>query len=141
MVFNTLYLQLLGFTDFHASLIASMFLAGTAIGAQVGGYLGDLSAKISPNHGRVLVAQFSVGIGVPMSAVVYKVRKSFTSINYISRELHEIRALKGLQHGVFRLKPAVACVDGLRRDIWCWFFCFWIADFLGRSCVYITHVC
>jgi MFS family permease len=72
-VFNTLWLQLLGFTDFHASLIASLFLGGTAIGALVGGILGDWAARYSPKHGRVLVAQFSVGISVPMSAVIYKV--------------------------------------------------------------------
>lgn len=74
-MFNTLYLQLLGFSDFHASLIASLFLAGTAVGSQIGGILGDWAAKRSPNHGRILVAQFSVGIGVPMSAVVYKVSR------------------------------------------------------------------
>jgi MFS family permease len=72
LVFNTLYLQLLGFSDFHASLISSLFLGGTAIGGLIGGILGDVSSSISPNHGRVLVAQFSVGIGVPMAAVVYK---------------------------------------------------------------------
>lgn len=72
LVWNTLYLQLLGFTDFEASLIASLFLAGTAIGGLVGGLLGDWAAKRSPNHGRVLMAQFSVGCGVPMAAIVYK---------------------------------------------------------------------
>ncbi len=35
LVFNTLYLQLLGMTDFQASLISALFLAGTAIGALV----------------------------------------------------------------------------------------------------------
>jgi hypothetical protein len=35
LVFNTLYLQLLGFSDFHASLIAAFFLTGTAAGAAV----------------------------------------------------------------------------------------------------------
>ena len=77
MVWNTLYLQLLGFTDFQASLVAALFLFGTAIGGLIGGVVGDWAAKKSPNHGRVLVAQFSVGIGVPMSAIVYKVRFLF----------------------------------------------------------------
>jgi MFS family permease len=72
LVWNTLYLQLLGFTDFQASLIASLFLAGTALGGLIGGILGDWASKKSPNHGRVLMAQFSVGCGVPMSAIVYK---------------------------------------------------------------------
>ncbi|KAH7618077.1 hypothetical protein Ndes2526B_g06979 [Nannochloris sp. 'desiccata'] len=72
LVWNTLYLQLLGFTDFQASLIASLFLAGTALGGLIGGLLGDWASKRSPNHGRVLMAQFSVGCGVPLSAIVYK---------------------------------------------------------------------
>ena len=33
-VFNTLYLQLLGMSDFHSSLVAALFLLGTAAGAQ-----------------------------------------------------------------------------------------------------------
>ena len=73
LVWNTLYLQLLGFSDFHSSLIASLFLLGTAAGALIGGVAGDIAAERSVNHGRVLVAQFSVLSGVPMSAVVYKV--------------------------------------------------------------------
>lgn len=74
LVFNTLWLQLQGFSDFHASLIASLFLLGTALGAQLGGILGDWAAERSPNHGRIIVAQVSVGIGVPLAVVVYKVR-------------------------------------------------------------------
>lgn len=35
LVFNTLYLQLLGMSDFQASLIAALFLGGTAVGALV----------------------------------------------------------------------------------------------------------
>lgn len=37
LVFNTLYLQLLGMSDFQASLISALFLAGTAVGALVRG--------------------------------------------------------------------------------------------------------
>ena len=36
LVFNTLYLQLLGFSDFQSSLVAALFLGGTAFGAQAG---------------------------------------------------------------------------------------------------------
>ena len=72
LVFNTYYLQLLGFSDFHASLVAALFLLGTALGAMIGGSLGDWAARIAPNHGRILVAQLSVAIGVPSSIFVYK---------------------------------------------------------------------
>ncbi|PSC76554.1 MFS general substrate transporter [Micractinium conductrix] len=72
LVFITLYLQLLGFSDFHSSLVAALFLFGTAFGAQLGGFIGDWAAKRYPNHGRVAVAQFSVGLGVPLSVLMFK---------------------------------------------------------------------
>ena len=39
---------------------------------QLGGAIGDWAAARSPNHGRVLVAQASVGVGVPLSVAVFK---------------------------------------------------------------------
>ncbi|KAL4431153.1 hypothetical protein ABPG75_006409 [Micractinium tetrahymenae] len=76
LVFNTLYLQarcaLLGFSDFQSSLVAALFLGGTAFGAQLGGFVGDWAAKRYPNHGRVAVAQLSVGLGVPLSVAMFK---------------------------------------------------------------------
>ncbi|EFN59499.1 hypothetical protein CHLNCDRAFT_138130 [Chlorella variabilis] len=58
LVFNTLYLQLLGFSDFQSSLL--------------GGFIGDWAARRHPSHGRVAVAQVSVGLGVPLSIAVFK---------------------------------------------------------------------
>ncbi|PRW58308.1 MFS general substrate transporter [Chlorella sorokiniana] len=72
LIFNTLYLQLLGFSDFQASLVAALFLGGTAFGAQLGGFIGDWAASRYPNHGRVVVAQVSVGLGVPLSVAMFK---------------------------------------------------------------------
>ena len=40
MVFFTLWLQLLGFTDYSASVLMALFAGGCAIGSAVGGYLG-----------------------------------------------------------------------------------------------------
>jgi hypothetical protein len=39
----------------------------------MGGYLGDAAAKWSANHGRILVCQASVLLGVPFSFLVFKV--------------------------------------------------------------------
>ena len=39
----------------------------------MGGYLGDAAAKWSPNHGRIVVCQASVLLGVPFSFLVFKV--------------------------------------------------------------------
>jgi hypothetical protein len=41
-------------------------------GGLLGGLLGDWAAQRWPNHGRVFVCQFSVGIGVPLSVLLFK---------------------------------------------------------------------
>ena len=43
MVFFTLWLQLLGFTDYSASVLMALFAGGCAIGSALGGYLGESS--------------------------------------------------------------------------------------------------
>lgn len=43
MVFFTLWLQLLGFTDYSASVLMALFAGGCAIGSALGGYLGELT--------------------------------------------------------------------------------------------------
>jgi len=83
LVFNTLYLQLLGMTDFQASLVAALFMLGTAIGAVIGGVIGDWSAERSPHHGRIFTAQFSVGMGVPLSIFIYKMLPMLSSSLYV----------------------------------------------------------
>jgi hypothetical protein len=40
MVFITLWLQLLGFSDFAASLLMAMFALGSALGGLLGGAIG-----------------------------------------------------------------------------------------------------
>lgn len=42
--------------------------------AQLGGFIGDWAAHRYPNHGRVAVAQVSVGLGVPLSIAMFKAR-------------------------------------------------------------------
>ena len=72
LVFMTLYLLLTGFTNFGASVVLTVFLAGAAVGSLIGGILGDWAAKVSPDHGRIAVCQFSVLMGVPFSILVLK---------------------------------------------------------------------
>ncbi|PNG99194.1 hypothetical protein TSOC_015032, partial [Tetrabaena socialis] len=63
---------LLGFSDFAAASLMALLLAGTAAGALVGGWLGDRVAERYPNHGRIALVQFSVGIGVPMAVLLMR---------------------------------------------------------------------
>jgi len=72
LVFLTLYFQLLGMSDFTASLLVAVFLACNAAGGLLGGLIGDWAARRWPDHGRIWVCQFSVGIGVPLSFVLFK---------------------------------------------------------------------
>ncbi|GAB4823909.1 hypothetical protein N2152v2_010955 [Parachlorella kessleri] len=72
LVFLTFYFQLLGMSDFQASLLLAVFLATNAIGGLVGGFLGDWAASRWPRHGRVVVCQISVAAGVPLSLLLFK---------------------------------------------------------------------
>ena len=72
LVFLTFYFQLLGMSDFVASLLMAVFLAANAAGGLLGGIIGDAAAKKFPNHGRIFTCQFSVGIGVPLSIILFK---------------------------------------------------------------------
>jgi len=72
MVFFTLYFQLLGMSDFSAALLYALFLAGTAAGGLIGGWVGDVAARRYPNHGRIFVTQFSIIACVPFSLLVLK---------------------------------------------------------------------
>jgi MFS family permease len=72
LVFLTLYFQLLGFSDLAASLLMAAFLAANAAGGLLGGVLGDAAARRFPDHGRIVVCQFSVGIGVPLAIILFK---------------------------------------------------------------------
>lgn len=73
MVFLTLYFQLLGMSDFAASLQMALLLGSTALGGLLGGWIGDKAAMRYPDHGRILVCQFSVAVGIPFSLTITKV--------------------------------------------------------------------
>ncbi|WIA43486.1 hypothetical protein OEZ86_009949 [Tetradesmus obliquus] len=70
--FTTLFLQLQGWSDFAASAAMAAFSAADALGALLGGAVGDWAAKRFPDHGRITACQFSVGIGVPMFALIFQ---------------------------------------------------------------------
>ena len=73
LVFLTLYFQLMGMSDFHASMLMSLFLGSVAFGGLLGGFIGDEAASRFPHHGRVAVTQFSSFIGIPLSWIIIKV--------------------------------------------------------------------
>lgn len=66
------YLQLLGFSDGKAGMIASMLTLGTAFGCQLAGFLGDGMVTKFPSAGRIMTAQFSVFLSLPGSVLLLK---------------------------------------------------------------------
>lgn len=71
-MFLTLYFQLLGMSDFAASLQMALLLGSTAFGGLLGGWVGDVAAAKYPDHGRIAVCQFSVAVGIPFSLLITK---------------------------------------------------------------------
>ena len=57
LVFLTLYLQLIGMSDAHASGLVATFLLSTAFGGLLGGWMGDAADARFPQHGRIAVTQ------------------------------------------------------------------------------------
>ncbi|KAK9844419.1 hypothetical protein WJX74_002206 [Apatococcus lobatus] len=72
MLFFTLWLQILGFSSFTASVLIAIFTLGCAIGGFAGGFFGDAASRWAPNTGRILVAQFSVLLSLPLSVLLLK---------------------------------------------------------------------
>lgn len=76
LVFLTLWLQLLGFSDFTASTLMSCFHLGSAVGGALGGFIGDRMSVLLPNNGRIYTAQFSVFMGIPFSFILLQLLPS-----------------------------------------------------------------
>ncbi|PSC76181.1 MFS general substrate transporter [Micractinium conductrix] len=72
LIFLTLYFQLMGMTNFDASLLVAIYLAGGGLGGLLGGWIGDRVASRFPDHGRIVATQFSVIIGVPFALLLFK---------------------------------------------------------------------
>lgn len=72
LVFLTVYLQLIRFSDFDAAVVNATFLAGAALGGVLGGIVGDWAAKRSHDHGRIWTCQVSVFIGIPFTLLLLK---------------------------------------------------------------------
>lgn len=63
-----------GMSNAAASALVALYLGGGGLGGLLGGWIGDLAAQRWPNHGRIVATQFSVLVGIPFVAVIFKVR-------------------------------------------------------------------
>mmetsp|Transcript_46257 Transcript_46257/g.100566 ORF Transcript_46257/g.100566 Transcript_46257/m.100566 type:complete len:478 (+) Transcript_46257:123-1556(+) len=62
--FGPMYFQYVGVSDLSAGIICGMVILGGGLGGLGGGIIADRLAQWSPNHGRPLAAQLSVGLGI-----------------------------------------------------------------------------
>lgn len=74
LVYLTLYLQLQGMSSSAAAGLVAFFLLSVAAGGIFGGVLGDLAETKWPTHGRIIVAQISVFLGIPLAVLLIGVR-------------------------------------------------------------------
>jgi MFS family permease len=63
----------MGMSNFDASLLVALYLAGGGLGGLLGGWIGDKAAARWPDHGRIVATQFSVIVGVPFALLLFKV--------------------------------------------------------------------
>eukprot|EP00850_Spirogloea_muscicola_P000242 SM000001S04644 [mRNA] locus=s1:1445245:1447346:- [translate_table: standard] len=67
MVFFTMWFQLVGFGHEGAATLMGIFSIGNAFGNYLGGWCGDRAARLFPDAGRIMCAQFSAFMGIPFS--------------------------------------------------------------------------
>jgi MFS family permease len=69
--FMIAWFEYIGYPDFIAGIMFVIIGLGAALGNLFGGWLGDKAAKWNPKHGRLIIAQISVFIGIPMTAIIF----------------------------------------------------------------------
>eukprot|EP00884_Botryococcus_braunii_P002021 jgi/Botrbrau1/1181/Bobra.0162s0063.2 len=72
MVFFTLWVQLLGFSDLQASILMAVFGSACSIGGVLGGNLGDYMMRVMGDRGRIVICQISVISSFPLSLLLLK---------------------------------------------------------------------
>ena len=125
LLFFTLYLQLIGMSDFSASMLVSLFFGAVALGNLLGGWVGDRAASRFPNTGRIAATQFSVFIGIPLSWLLVKVTH------------HNLHCLCMLLAAILIILSAPTCFNICVSPTWlqilCLTYCF-VADSFPFCC-------
>lgn len=70
LAFAPMWLEGIGFSHEITALLMGIFIFAASLGGLFGGYMGDLLSKYSPNSGRIILAQISSGLAVPLSAIL-----------------------------------------------------------------------
>lgn len=70
LAFAPMWLEGIGFSNEITALLMGIFIFAGSLGGLFGGYMGDVFSKYLPNSGRIVLAQISSGLGVPLSAIL-----------------------------------------------------------------------
>ncbi|CAA0823615.1 Major facilitator superfamily protein [Striga hermonthica] len=68
--FGRMWLELMGFSHGTTATIWSLFIVATSLGGLFGGKMGDFMARRLPDSGRIIMAQVSTGLAVPLAALL-----------------------------------------------------------------------
>jgi len=69
--FQTMYFQMVGISDALAGAITSCGTVAAGAGILLGGYMGDFFAGRFEHHGRVLMAELSLVMGIPLKFLMF----------------------------------------------------------------------
>ncbi|KAK9845923.1 hypothetical protein WJX81_006083 [Elliptochloris bilobata] len=112
VAFMTLFLQLLGMTDFWASALVALGMFAHALGGQAGGFLGDAAARRFPRYGRIVVCQISVAAGLVLTAEILKGLPHHNVAHLVPAY-----ALVFIANGALNAWPAPACNNPIFAEI------------------------
>mmetsp|Transcript_16591 Transcript_16591/g.43015 ORF Transcript_16591/g.43015 Transcript_16591/m.43015 type:complete len:537 (+) Transcript_16591:330-1940(+) len=124
----TLWFQLMGFSDWHASLLVATFGMSTAVGSFLGGLIGDIASVTHAENGRIMVAQISTVSGILLSAVLLRLLPHGPGVSAYFYTYTVLMALMGLTASW----PAAACIGPVFSEI--------VPDHL-RSMIYAYDRC
>ncbi|HME53139.1 MAG TPA: MFS transporter [Candidatus Lokiarchaeia archaeon] len=73
ILFMVAWFEYIGFDDTTAGFMFLIIAVGAALGNFFGGVFGDLAAKKNPKYGRIVTAQISAVIGIPLAWIIFLV--------------------------------------------------------------------
>ncbi|KAB1210262.1 hypothetical protein CJ030_MR6G013341 [Morella rubra] len=70
LTFAPMWLELVGFSHKKTAILWTLLVIGYSLGGLFGGKMGDILAKRLPHSGRIILAQISSSLSIPLAAVL-----------------------------------------------------------------------
>eukprot|EP00897_Mesotaenium_endlicherianum_P007666 jgi/Mesen1/6928/ME000036S06256 len=72
LAFGAMWLELLGFGHADTALLLGAFSVASSLGSLFGGWMGDTLTRAFPDSGRIMCAQFSSAVAVPLATILLR---------------------------------------------------------------------